>query len=218
MTNLRLAIAAVAVLLVLLSITPLRRRLPLIRALPRGFELVLWLGFVSLCLGAFATVRTVHSTELSLAAAHAGANIAGQALGSVLASPAHWVAVHEPAVAIASVAVAGLVWMFIVARTWALIGRAVRPRPRLGGGWVVVARRRRGAQEPQQAPATSAAQAPAFVDANIAATYLGVSRGTVYRWARIGRLRSLRAGAKIHFSAGEVAAMRSQDGPRELNG
>jgi hypothetical protein len=249
MTNLRLAIVVVAVALVLLSIAPLRRRLPLIRSLPRGFELILWLGFLALCLGAFATVRTIHSTELSLAAAHAGVNIAGQALGSVLGPPAHWVAVHQPGVAIASVMVAGLCWLLIVARTWALVGRAVRPRPHLGGGWVVVERHhhRPGRREPAKPPAiasttatattlttasttrlatskaTTLATAPgtslasSLVDAPGAVSHLGSSRPT-YRDARAGRRRSRRAGAKSHFVAGDVAALRSQEVPPELNG
>jgi excisionase family DNA binding protein len=204
-SNVRLAIVCVAGLLVILSIVPLRRRLPLVRLLPRGTELVVWIGFVGLCLNAFAGVRTVQSTRLSLAAAHAAIDITGQAAGSVLGPAAHWVSVREPAVAVVTLGLAAVAWILVALRALAMTRRAIRPKPRLGGGWVIV-NRRRGADRPRVQSEPAVAPAP-LMDVHSAATYLGVSHATVYRWARAGRLSSRRAGTRLHFSRGDVAAM-----------
>jgi excisionase family DNA binding protein len=211
--NLRLPIACLAGLLLLLSITPLRRRLPGLRASPPGVELLLWLAFLSLCLAALAGVRTVRSTELSQATARAAVAIAGQAFDSLLGPAVRWVSAHEPWVALATVGVAGLVWVVIAARAVTVLLRALQPRPRLEDWWVV--KPALTAAPRVMVLATPSVPPAAFMDAQAAAQYLGVSRATVYRWARVGRLRSRRSGARVHFSPGDLAALRTTDWPRE---
>lgn len=207
MGNLRLAIASLAALLLLLSIPPVRRKLPGLRGCPAGVELLLWLGFVFLCLAALASVRTVRSTELSQASARAALYFAGQALDSLLGPAALWVSAHEPGVAVVTVGVVGLGWVVVAARAVTVFRRALQPRPRLGDWWEVKLRRVAAPRFPVR-PAPFAASAT-FMDAPAAALYLGVSRTTVYRWARAGRLRCSRAGKGMRFSSGDLAAIRA---------
>ena len=74
--RLRLVIVAVAIVLALLSITPLRRRLPVVRRLPEGLDLAMWVGLVLLCLSALAGVRTAKSIQLTQSLARAGLELA----------------------------------------------------------------------------------------------------------------------------------------------
>lgn len=211
MGNFRLVIPCLAGLLVVLSIPPLRRRLPGLRRCPAGLEVLLWLAFVVLCLAALASVRTIRSTELSQAAARAAIDVAGRSFDSLLGPAIHWVSVHEPAVAVATVVTAGLGWVLVAARAASVFRRAREPRPHLNDWWVVEpgprAKRRN-----EVYPAPSAAST-ALVDAHAAAQYLGVSRATVYLWACAGRLRSRRAGTQLRFSSGDLAALREANPP-----
>jgi len=208
MGNLRLAIACLACLLVLLSITPLRRRLPGLRRLPAGLDLLLWVAFVSLCLAALASVRTSRSTELGKAVARAAVEVSGQSLDAWLGPATHWVALHEPGVALVTVGVAGVGWVVVAARAASVFRRALEPRPHLNDWWVVKpGPRARPRIKVRPAPFV-VAPAAALVDAQAAAMYLGVSRTTVYRWARAGQLRSDRAGRQLRFSSGDLAALR----------
>ena len=207
MGNLRLAIASLAALLLLLSIPPVRRKLPGLRGCPAGLELLLWLGFVFLCLAALASVRTVRSTELSQASARAVLYFAGQALDSLLGPAALWVSGHEPGVAVVTVGAVGLAWVVVAARAVTAFRRALQPHPRLGDWWEVKLSRV-SAPRFHVRPAPRAASAT-LMDAPAAALYLGVSRTTVYRWARAGRLRSTRADARLRFSSGDLAAIRA---------
>jgi excisionase family DNA binding protein len=214
MGNFRLAIAFLAALLLLLSIKPLRRRLWGLRRAPAGLELVLWLAFVALCMAALSSVRTARSTELAQAVARAAFDVTGRSIDSVLGPAIQWVSVREPGVALATLAVAALGWVLVAARTALAFHRALEPRPRLNDWWVVK-RAPREILRIQVHPA-SAVPAPvvaplALVDAHAAAVYLGVSRATVYRWARGGRLRSRRAGTRLRFSSGDLAALREPD-------
>src|SRR5579864_8507966 len=108
--RLRLLIVAVALVLVLLSITPLRRRLPVVRGLPEGLDVALWVGLLLLCLSALAGVRTAKSIQLAQSLARAGLYLAGQALGSLLGPAASWVSAHEPGLAVITVGVVALAW------------------------------------------------------------------------------------------------------------
>ncbi|MHB8589930.1 MAG: helix-turn-helix domain-containing protein [Candidatus Dormibacteraceae bacterium] len=209
MGNLRLAITCLAGVLVLLSIPPLRRRLPGVRRLPAGLDLVLWLGFVSLCLAAFAGVRTIRSTQLSLAVARAAIDVTGRSLDSSVGPAAQWVSVHQPGVAVITVGLAGVGWVVVATRAAAAFRRTLEPRPHLNDWWVVKPGPRATPRvDVQLAPSNAP---PALVDVHAAAQYLGVSRTTVYRWARAGRLRSKRAGTKLRFSSGDLAAFRELD-------
>jgi excisionase family DNA binding protein len=204
--NLRLAIACLAGLLVLLSIPPIKRRLPGLRRLPAGLDLLLWVAFVSLCLAALASVRTSRSTELSKAVARAAVEVGGQSVNSWLAPAVHWVSVREPGVALATAGLAGLGWVVVAARTASIFGRALEPRPHLNDWWVVKPGPR---SRPRiQVRSTPVVAPVALVDAHAAATYLGVSRSTVYRWARAGRLHSRGSGTQLRFSSGDLAALR----------
>ncbi|HEV2028223.1 MAG TPA: helix-turn-helix domain-containing protein [Candidatus Dormibacteraeota bacterium] len=211
MGSLRLVIPCLAGLLVVLSIPPLRRRLPGLRRCPAGLELLLWLAFVSLCLAALASVRTNRSTELSQAVARAAIDVAGRTLDSLLGPAIHWVSVHEPGVAVATVTMAGLGWVLVAARAASVFRRAREPRPHLNDWWVVKPDLSAG-RRIEVHPAPSVAST-ALVDAHAAAQYLGVSRATVYRWARAGRLRSRRAGTQLRFSSGDLAALREAHPP-----
>jgi excisionase family DNA binding protein len=210
MGSLRLAIACVAGLLVLVSIPPVRRRLPGLRRLPTRFDLLLWVAFVSLCLAALASVRTSRSTELSKAVARAAVEVGGQSINSWLAPAVHWVSVREPGVALATAGLAGLGWIVVAARTASVFGRALEPRPHLIDWWVVKpGPRSRPRIHVRPASLVETVVAPvALVDAHAAAMYLGVSRSTVYRWARAGRLRARGAGSQLRFSSGDLAALR----------
>ena len=206
MGGLGLVILGLAGLLVVLSIPPLRRRLPGLRRHPPGLELLLWLAFVALCLAALARVRTNRSTELSQAVGRAALDVAGRSLDSLFGPAVHWVSVHEPGVAVATVVSAGLGWVLVAARAASVFRRARKPRPHLNDWWVVKpGPRALGRIEVYPAPPAASS---ALVDAHAAALYLGVSRATVYRWARAGRLRSRRAGAQLRFSSGDLAALR----------
>jgi excisionase family DNA binding protein len=210
---LRFAIIVLACLLLLLSIAPIRRRLPGLRGWPAIVEVLLWLAFVALCLVALSSVRTIRSTELSQATARAAVAIAGQAFDSLLGPAIRWVSLHEPGVALVTVAMAGLGWAVVATRAVTVFRRARQPRPRLEDWWVVKSALRAAPLAPVEA-APSAVPA-AFLDARAAALYLGVSRATVYRWARAGRLRSKRAGARLHFSSGDLAALQPKQSPGE---
>jgi excisionase family DNA binding protein len=209
MGDFRLAIAFLAVLLLLLSIPPVRRRLPGLRRFPAGLELLLWVAFVSLCVAALASVRTARSNELGQAVARAAVDVAGRSLDSLLGPAIRWVSVHEPGVAVLTLSIAGLGWAVVALRAGSAFRRAREPRPHLNDWWVVKPRPR-ARQQIEVRPAPFVAS-PALVDAHAAALYLGVSRTTVYRWARVGRLRSKRAGTKLRFSSGDLAALRETD-------
>ena len=212
MGNFRLAIPCLAVLLVLLSVPPLRRRLPGARHLPAVLELLLWLGFVTLCVAALASVRTPRSIELAQAVARAGLDVTGRSIDSVLGPAMHWVAVRQPGVAVMTLSLAGLGWVIVAARAALALRRAIQPHPHLNDWWVVKPEPR--ARLRIEAHPSPAVEAPQLVDAHAAAQYLGVSRRTVYRWARAGRLRPERAGAQLLFSSGDLAALRETDTPQ----
>jgi excisionase family DNA binding protein len=215
MGSFRLAIAFLAALLLLLSIKPLRRRLWGLRRAPAGLELVLWLAFVALCMAALSSVRTARSTELAQAVARAAFDVTGRSIDSVLGPAIRWVSVHEPGVALITLAVAGVAWVLVAAQAAFALHRALAPRPRLNDWWVVKPRPREIPRiEVRPAPAVAPA---ALVDVHAAALYLGVSRATVYRWARGGRLRSRRAGTKLRFSSGDLAALREPDSAESHN-
>ena len=206
MGNLRLPIACLAGLLVLLSITPLRRMLPGVRRLPAGIDVLLWVAFVSLCLAALASVRTSRSIELSMAVVRAAVEVGGQSLDSWLGPAIRWVTLHEPGVALVTVGFAGVGWVVVAARAGSVFRSALKPRAHLYRWWVVK-------PGPIVRPRTKIHPAPivapaALVDAHAAAMYLGVSQATVYRWARAGRLRSHRAGTRLRFSSGDLAVLR----------
>jgi len=207
--NLRPAILYLAALLVLLSIPPIRRRLPGLRSCPAGVELLLWAGFVWLCLAALARVQTIRSADLGLATARVAIYFSGQALESLLGSTSRWVSAHEPDVVVVTLGVVGFSWVVIAARSVAAFRRAREPRPRLGDWWVL---RLRAAPRAQVGDAPSA-QVAALMDAGAAALYLGVTSATVYRWARTGRLRSRRARGRLRFSTIDLAAVREIDSP-----
>src|ERR1700680_3697483 len=192
--NLWLGIGSLAGLLLVLSIPPLRRRLPGLRSCPAGLELLLWLGFVSLCLVALASVRTIRSTELSQATARAALNVAGPAIDSLLGPKAIWMSAHQPGVDLVTAGIVGLGCVVVAARAVTGLRRALQPRPHLGDWWEVKLSLEgappievRPASRFQLQPAPSAAS-DAVIDARAAALYFGVSRATVYRWARTGRL------------------------------
>jgi excisionase family DNA binding protein len=209
MSTFRFAIPLLTGFLVALSIPPLRRRLPGVRRFSGGLEVLLWLAFVTLCLTALAGVRTVRSTELAKAVARAGLDMTGRSLDSLLGPAAHWVSVHEPAVAVLTLGLAGLGWIAFAARAALALRRNLEPHPHLNDWWVVKpGPRPRPRIEIHAAPA---AASHALVDVHAAALYLGVSRTTVYRWARAGRLRSRGAGDHLRFSSGDLAALRKPE-------
>jgi excisionase family DNA binding protein len=212
MGNLRPLIVSTAILLVLLSVPPLRRRLPGVRVFSRGLELLVWLVFVFLCLAALAGVEGPRATDLRLALERASLNLAGQSVGSLFAPATQWVSAHQPGFALVTAGAVALGWVCVGARAAVIFGRALTPHPRLGDWWPVdlgeVA-----APGVAVRPA-SPIVAAAFVDVQAAALYLGVSRTTVYRWARAGRLRCSRTGNELRFSSDDLAALRRRGRPR----
>jgi len=139
--NLRPAIVCLAGFLVLLSITPLRRKVPLLRSIPAGVELGFWLGLIWLCATALASVQTTRSIDLGLATGRAAIYFAGQTFEWLLGSLSRWVAAHEPAVVVAMVGIVASSWLVIFARAIAAFRRSLEPRPRLGDWWVLRLRR-----------------------------------------------------------------------------
>jgi len=207
--NLRLVIAFLAGLLLLLSLLPLRRRLPGLRSCPVGLELLLWLAFVSLfSLALLASVQTARATELSQALFWAALDITGQALASALEPAALWLSAHESVIAVVTVCVVGLGWIVIARGAVEGMRRALQPSPRLGDWWQVRWRPELASRLYVQPALLSAPTA--LVDARAAAVYLGVSRSSVYRWARTGQLRCTHARSGLRFNSGELAALRER--------
>lgn len=204
--NLRILISSVAVALVALSITPLRRRVPLLRRVPAGIEFALWLGLAGLCLAALARVQTPRSTDLALAALRAGLDLATQSLVAVLEPGMRWVSAHQPGLALIVVAVVALAWAGTAARFAGAVGRARQPQPRLGDWWVVRSRRSRAPRR-RPLPVPPAVQRR-VVDAGDAAAYMGVSRATLYRWVRAGRLPCTREGSKLRFDTQDLDSIQ----------
>jgi hypothetical protein len=205
--SLRPAILTLAALLILLGIKPLRRKLPLLRAIPAGVELLLWLGFGLFCLAALASVQTPRSIQLGLAIERAALYFAGQGFELLLGSMSGWVSARQQVVVEATVAIVLLSWFVIFARATAAFRRALEPRPRLGDWWVLKLR-----VTPRiQAGLAPPSEVPSFVDVRAAALYLGVSPATVFRWARTGRLASRRARGRLHFNSRDLAAVRESD-------
>ncbi len=205
--NLRLLIVSVALLLVLLSIPPLRRRLPGVRALPPALEPLLWVAFLFLCLVAITSVHGLRANELRQAIERASLVLAGQTLGAVLGPPALWTSSHQPGLALVSVAAVGLGWVLVAARAATIFGRSLTPHPRLGDWWVLDFGSRAADPSVSEAPPRPVTPA-AFMDVHAAALYLGVSRATVYRWHRVGRLPSSPAGKELRFSPDDLAILR----------
>ncbi|HUY73330.1 MAG TPA: helix-turn-helix domain-containing protein [Candidatus Dormibacteraeota bacterium] len=206
--SLRLLIVAVALILVVLSITPLRRRLPVVGDLPEGLDLAAWVGLVLLCLSALAGVRTAKSIQLSQSLARAALTLAGQTFDSALGPAASWVSAHEPGLTLITVGVAALAWAGVAARLGAVVRRSQEPQPRLGDWWVVKYNRR--TRPPIQLRAAAVAGHVAFMDAGAAAQYVGVSRTTLYRWARAGRVPCTRDEGGLRFNSADLAAVRGR--------
>ncbi|MGA8923581.1 MAG: helix-turn-helix domain-containing protein [Candidatus Dormiibacterota bacterium] len=206
--SLRLLIAAVAIALVVLSIPPLRRRLPVVRRLPEGLDLVLWVGLVLLCLSALAGVRTAKSIQLTQSLVRAGLELTGQVLDSLLGPAARWVSSHEASLALITVGAVALAWVGVAVRLGSVVRRSQEPQPRLGDWWVVKYKRR--IRPPLQVRAAVPAGPGAFMDAGAAAQYVGVSRATLYRWARAGRVPCTREGGGLRFSSVDLAAARGR--------
>jgi len=212
MGNLWPLIVSTAILLVLLSVPPVRRRLPGARFLSRWLELLVWLAFVFLCFAALAGVEGPRATDLRLAIERASLNLAGQAAGSLFGPPVQWVSAHQPGFALVTTGAVGLGWLCVAARAAMVFGRALTPQPRLGDWWPLELGEE-AAPRVVVRPA-SPVVAATFVDVQAAARYLGVSRTTVYRWARAGRLRCSRAGNELRFSSADLAALRRRGRPR----
>jgi excisionase family DNA binding protein len=224
MANFRLPIALLAALLLVLSINPLRRRLPGLRRAPAGIDLILWVAFVTLCLAAISSVRTARANELAQAVARAAFDVTGRSIDSSLSPAIRWVSLHQPGIALITLAAAGLAWLLVAGQVSVAVRRAFEPRPHLNDWWVLKPAPREGPRievldappAPSRAALAPTIPAPAvvplaLVDAHAAAVYLGVSQATVYRWARGGRLRYRRAGTKLRFSSGDLAALREPD-------
>ncbi len=206
--RLRLLIVAVAIVLAVLSITPLRRRLPLVRGLPEALDLALWVGLVLLCLSALAGVRTAKSIQLTQSLARAGLYLAGQALGSLLGPAAWWVSAHEPGLALVMVGAVALAWAGVAARLARVVRRAQEPRARLGDWWVL--QYKRPIRPPIQVRAPVPAGFGAVMNAGAAAQYVGVSRTTLYRWARAGRVPCTRESGGLRFRSADLAVVRGR--------
>ena len=206
--RLRLLIVAVALVLVLLSITPLRRRLPVVRGLPEGLDVALWVGLLLLCLSALAGVRTAKSIQLAQSLARAGLYLAGQALGSLLGPAASWVSAHEPGLAVITVGVVALAWAAVAARLALVVRRAQEPRARLGDWWVL--KYTRPTRPPIQIRTAVPAGHGSLMDVGAAAQYVGVSRTTLYRWARAGRVPCTRSQGGLRFSSADLAVVRGR--------
>ena len=207
-SSLRLLIAAVALVLVVLSIPPLRRRLPVVHRLPVGLDMVLWVGLVLLCLSALAGVRTAKSIQLAQSLARAALELAGQVFDSVLGPAASWVSAHEPGLALITAGAVALAWVGVAARLASVMRRAQEPHPRLGDWWEVKYTRR--TRPPLQVRPVVPAVHVAFMNAGAAAQYVGVSRTTLYRWARAGRVPCTREGRGLRFSSADLAAVRGR--------
>jgi helix-turn-helix protein len=187
----------------------MRRRLPGLRSWPVGLELLLWLVFVSLCcLALLASVQTARATELSQALFLAALDIVEQTLASLFEPAALWLSDHESQIAVVTVFVVGLGWVVIAAGAVTGMRRALQPSPRLGDWWPVRWRPAPASRFHVQPALLSVS--PALVDARAAAVYLGVSRSSVYRWARTGQLRCTRANAGLRFNSGELASLRER--------
>lgn len=212
MGNLRPLILFTAVLLVLLSVPPIRRRLPGVRDFSRGLELLVWLALVFLCFAALAGVEGPRAIDLRLAIERASLDLAGQAAGSLFGPSVRWVSAHQPGFALVTVGAVGLGWLFIAARAAWIFSRALARRPRLGDWWPVELGEEAAAPGVAVRPA-SPVVAAAFLDVQAAALYLGVSRTTVYRWARAGRLRCSRTGNALRFSSDDLAVLRRRGRP-----
>ena len=137
MGNLRPVILWLAAFLVLLSITPLRRKVPLLRSIPAGVDLGLWLGLIWLCATALASVQTTRSIDLGLATWRAAIYFAAQAFEWLLESLSRWVAAHETVVVVAMVGIVASSWLVIFARATAAFRRSLEPRRRLEDWWVL---------------------------------------------------------------------------------
>lgn len=206
--GLRVLIVAVAIVLVVLSITPLRRRLPVVGDLPKRVDLAVWVGLILLCLSAFVDVRTAKSIELGQSLARAALVLAGQTLGSTLGPPASWVSAHEAGLALVTVGAISVAWAAIAARLASVVRTAHEPRPRLGDWWLVKYTRR--TRPPVQLrPALPDGPVP-FMDAGAAAEYVGVSRGTLYRWARAGRISCAHEHGGMRFSSADLVKLRGR--------
>lgn len=204
--GLRLLIVAMVVVLMVLSIPPLRRRVPVVRGLPQWLDLAAWVGLVLLCLSALADVETAKSIELSQSLARAALVLAAQSLGSTLASIASWVVAHEAALTLVTVGAISVAWAAIAARLAAVARSAHEPHPRLGDWWLVQYRRR--SRPPVQLRAAVPDGPAPFMEAGAAAEYAGVSRATLYRWARAGRVSCAHEGGGMRFSKADLARLR----------
>ncbi|HUZ86872.1 MAG TPA: helix-turn-helix domain-containing protein [Candidatus Baltobacterales bacterium] len=206
--SLRLLIVALAIILVILSITPLRRRLPVVSEMPEGLDLALWVGLVLSCVSALAGVRTAKSIQLGQSLARAALTLAGQTVNSMLGPAASWVSVHEPGLALITVGVIVVAWAGMAARLASVMRRAQEPHPRLGDWWVVKYTRR--TRPPVQLRAVVPDGHAALMDVGAAAQYVGVSRTTLYRWARAGRVPCTREGGGLRFSSADLASVRGR--------
>lgn len=205
--GLRVLIVAVAVALVVLSLPPLRGRLPVVRDLPKRLDLVAWVGLVLLCLSALADVETARSIALGQALARAALVLAAQSFGSALASMVSWVFAHQAALVLVTVGALSVAWAAIAARFAAVARSAQEPRPRLGDWWLVKYKRRTRPPVPLRAALPDGPAA--FMEAGAAAEYVGVSRATLYRWARAGRVSCAHEGGGIRFSSADLARLRA---------
>jgi|SRR5579859_1400074 len=212
MANLRPFIVSTAILLVLLSVPPIRRRLPGARVFSPGLEVLVWLAFVFLCFAALAGVEGRRATDLRLALERASLNLAGQTVGSLLGPAVRWISTHQPGFALVTAGVVGAGWLCVAARAAMILGRALTPHPRLGDWWPVELEV--GATPGVAVRPASPVASAAFMDVQAAARYLGVSRTTVYRWARSGRLRCSHKGNELRFSSDDLAAARRRGRPR----
>lgn len=205
--SLRVLIVAVAIVLVVLSIPPLRRRLPVVRDLPKRLDLVVWVGLVLLCLSAVVDVKTARSIELGQSLARAALVLAVQSLVSALAPIVSWVSAHQAALVLVTVGAVAVAWTAIAARLASVVRSAQQPRPRLGDWWLVKYKRR--TRPPVQLRAALPDGPAAFMEAGAAAEYVGVSRATLYRWARTGQVSCAHEGGGIRFSSADLARLRA---------
>jgi excisionase family DNA binding protein len=206
--RLRLLIVGAAIVLAVLSITPLRRRLPVVRSLPEGLDLTLWVGLVLLCVSALAGVKTAKSIELTQSLARAGLYLAGQALGSVLGPAGSWVSGHEPGLALILMGAVALAWAGVAAQLAWVVRRAREPRARLGDWWVL--EYKRPIRPPIQVRTAVPAGHGPLLTAGAAAQYVGVSRTTLYRWAKAGRVPCTRDRGGLRFNSADLLVVRGR--------